>query len=118
MVLRHPFFIISSLLFVINFLFEKISHRSIPWVHAYMDDLLCMPVVLGLTLHIFRKIHPGKEKYRFEWHHVLVAVVYYSLIFEWLLPNRSSVYTRDIWDIFFYALGGVLFYFTMNKEGR
>ncbi|MEK6482228.1 hypothetical protein WJR50_32110 [Catalinimonas sp. 4WD22] len=61
-----------------------------------------MPVVLGLTLHIFRKIHPGKEKYRFEW----------------LLPNRSSVYTRDIWDIFFYAIGGVLFYFTMNKEGR
>lgn len=116
MILRQPVFIISASLFTLNLLYEKVSHRAIPWVHAYMDDLLCMPVVLGLTLQIFRFIHPHKENYSFAWHHVLVAVVYYSFIFEWFLPAHSSTYTRDLWDILCYALGGILFYFTLNKK--
>jgi len=46
---------------------------------------------------------------------VMFLVVYMSLFFEWLLPMVSKIYTADWRDVLLYCIGGVFFYFVMNK---
>lgn len=117
-VLKNPLFIFSCLLFWINQYLEKIQEIYIPYVHAYLDDLLAMPVVLGITLQAFRWFHPLKDQYIFTKIHIILAVVYFSLIFEVILPMKSDTYTRDWWDILCYAIGALAFYYCINKEGN
>jgi hypothetical protein len=46
---------------------------------------------------------------------VLFIVVYMSLLFEWLLPMISKIYTSDWRDVLLYCIGGLFFYYVMNK---
>jgi hypothetical protein len=114
-VLKNPFFIISCVLFWINQFLERVLGIFIPYVHSYLDDLLAMPVVLGITLQAFRLFHPLKDRFIFTKSHIIIAVVYFSLIFEVLLPMKSDTYTRDPWDVLCYAIGAVAFYYWINK---
>src|SRR5690606_12085118 len=114
-VLKNPLFILSCVLFWINQYLEKVQQIFIPFVHSYLDDLMVMPVVLGLTLQIFRWIHPLKEKFSFTKIQIMVAVVYFSILFEGILPLWSNLYTRDLWDVVFYSIGAIGFYFLINQ---
>lgn len=113
--LKNPLFILSCLLFWINQYLEKVLQIFIPFVHSYLDDLLLMPVVLGLTLQIYRWIHPLKEKFSFTKIQIVVAVAYFSALFEGILPLWSNLYTRDLLDVVFYSIGAIIFYFLINK---
>lgn len=115
-VFKNPFFILPCLLFWINQYLEKIQEIYIPLVNSYFDDFLAMPVVLGITLQIYHWIHPLKKRFIFTPLQILVAVLYFSVIFEGLLPLVSEVYIRDLWDILYYLLGAVWFYFLINKK--
>jgi hypothetical protein len=117
-VLRNPLFIFSCVLFWINQYLERVQGLYIPYVHAYLDDLLAMPVVLGITLQAFRWFHPLKGQFVFTRTHIIIAVIYFSLIFEVILPMKSATYTRDWWDILCYAIGAVAFYYWINKEEK
>lgn len=117
-VFKNSFLIVSCILFWINQYFERIQGLYIPYVHAYLDDLLAMPVVLGITLQAFRWFHPLKDRFIFTKTHVVIAVVYFSLIFEVILPMKSDTYTRDWWDVLCYAIGAVAFYYLINKKGN
>ncbi len=46
----------------------------------------------------------------------MVAVIYYIVIFEGLLPYWSNTYIRDPWDVLFYLFGAIWFYFLINKN--
>ncbi|MFC4870360.1 magnesium citrate secondary transporter [Negadavirga shengliensis] len=115
-VIKNPFFLLPCLLFWINQYFEKTQGTFIPIVHSYLDDLLAMPVILGITLQIYRWLHPLKQTLVFTKLQIAVAVAYISLIFEILLPIWSDVYVRDIWDVFCYVLGAIYFYHLINKK--
>ncbi|HLU90748.1 MAG TPA: hypothetical protein VKZ51_13000 [Cyclobacteriaceae bacterium] len=115
-VLKNPFFILSCVLFWVNQYLEKVRQIFIPFVHSYLDDLLLMPVALGITLQIYRWIHPAKEKFAFTKVQIAVAVIYFSILFEGLLPLWSDLYTRDLLDVVFYSIGAVLFYFLINNR--
>ncbi|WP_373522332.1 magnesium citrate secondary transporter [Aquiflexum sp.] len=86
----------------------------INYVHAYLDDLLAMPVILGITLQVYRWIHPLKEKFVFSKIQVLVGWAYFSFLFEFFLPRWSSTYTADIIDVLCYGLGAIAFYKLIN----
>ena len=113
-VFKNPYFFIPVLLFAGKQVLEKGFEIFIPWVHAYFDDLLALPVSLGITLQIYHWIHPKREKFRFKKEHILVAFLYVSLVFEGFLPWYSEVYIRDLWDIICYGLGSLIFYFKIN----
>lgn len=113
-VFKNPYFFIPILLFAGNQVLEKGFEIFIPWVHAYLDDLLALPVILGITLQIYRWIHPLGEGFRFKKEHVIVAFLYVSVVFEGVLPWYSEVYIRDLWDILCYGLGSLIFYFKIN----
>lgn len=113
-VLKNPFFFIPVLLFLINQLLEKSFRIFIPHVHAYLDDLLAIPVILGTTLQIYRLIHPKKDDFSFTKIQILIALIYVSVVFEWFLPKFSTAYTSDLVDVVCYALGAFYFYFLIN----
>ncbi len=114
-VLKNPFFLLPCILFWLNQYMERIQGLFIPYVHSYFDDLLALPVVLGITLQVFRWIHPLKNHFVFTHTQVMVGFVYFSFLFEGLLPMWSSTYTRDFWDVLCYFFGTVWFYFLINK---
>ncbi len=114
-VLKNPYFFIPVLLFGLNQILEKSFGIFIPWVHEYLDDLLAIPVILGITLQVYRWIHPLKENFRFKKEHIFVAFLYVSVVFEGFLPWYSDQYVRDYWDILCYGLGAIFFYFKINR---
>ncbi|EOZ96088.1 hypothetical protein A33Q_2681 [Indibacter alkaliphilus LW1] len=117
-VFKNPWFLTAATLFWINQLLEKVFVVFIPFVHAYLDDLMAMPVVLGITLQVYRWIHPAKSRFTFTWTQVLIAVLYFSFLFEWLLPKYSNLYTSDYWDILAYAIGAIFFYYLINVPSQ
>lgn len=110
----HPLVIISAILFLLNQIIEKVFGIYLPWWHAYGDDLLCMPVVLGFTLFFFQKIHPLGPLYHLSTKHLLIAFIGFSILFEGILPVISSRYTRDFWDILCYGIGTLAFHWQVN----
>jgi len=114
-VLKNPYFYIPAILFWINQILEKRFEIFIPFVHAYLDDLLAMPVILGISLIIFRIIHPLKSRFTFTKTQIIIGTAYISFLFEYLLPKWSPNYTSDPWDLACYAVGSLVFYKMINK---
>lgn len=115
-VFRNPYFITCAVIFWLNQYLEKVKDIFIPYVHAYLDDLLAMPVVLGLTLQIMRWFHQKRNLYIFTKVQIGIAIIYFTIIFEVILPLKSDTYTRDWWDVVCYTIGAVAFYYLINKK--
>lgn len=115
--LKHPLVFSSILLFLIHQIIEKAFGYSVPILHAYLDDLLCMPIVLGMGTQILQWIHPIKDLYFLDKTAIIFTVVLYSILFEAILPFvNSSIYIADWIDVAFYALGGFAFYNLVSKK--
>jgi hypothetical protein len=110
----NPYFLTAILLFWVNQFVEKVLNLYLPWVHAYLDDLLAMPVVLGITLQIYRWIHPKKEKFVFTNWQIFIGFAYFSFLFEILIPKWSTNFTADFRDVICYGLGAIIFTFKIN----
>lgn len=81
---------------------------NIPFVHAYLDDVLCMPLLLFPVLWLFRRfMGPG---YVFPPAYPIFTWVALCVVFEGILPLKSPDFTADGVDMFCYALGAVLFW--------
>lgn len=117
-VFKNPYFFLPLLLFAGNQVLEKSLGIFVPWIHAYLDDLMAMPVILGITLQIYRWIHPQKDFFSFKKQQVWVALIYVSLVFEAFLPWVSTDYRSDSWDVVCYAMGAFLFYKKINQPDQ
>ena len=115
-ILANPLFWISVLLFGVNYGLES-QGIFIPYVHQWMDDVLCLPVVLTLTTVLMNILLP-MPGWRAGWRETLAAVLFFGLFFELILPRVSSLYTADLIDVFAYALGGGLFLTFQGKQGE
>lgn len=113
-VIRNPYFWLPCILFWANQYLERIEGLFLPFLHSYLDDLLAMPVVLGITLQIFRWIYPGKNPMIFTKKQVIIGVVYFGVLFEGLLPAWSPVYVADPLDLVCYGIGSIYFWIFIN----
>lgn len=89
--------------------------QSPDWASSYLDDLLCLPLVLSLILLIRRRVVRGHDVLPIG--HSLFALVVFSLYFEILLPLLSDRYTADPWDVVMYLAGWFIFNFWINRAG-
>lgn len=92
----------------------KHSGVYIPFYSDYFIDLICIPIVLGWI-----KIFTDKFSIQnFQWGilPIAIAVVYFTIVFEFIMPNVSNNYTQDYLDILFYSLGGMIFYFLIKDS--
>ncbi len=79
------------------------------WIYFYVNDALCMPIVLSFCLLGVRIIKSNKNVY-LPWRSILVLTLFYALYFEWILPKSNPRYTADWIDVLLYALGSFVFY--------
>ena len=101
-------FWISSGLFTLHQIVEK--WWSIPYVHAYLDDVLAPSIVLGLALFFFQRVFPGDPSYSHPRNFLIIFVIWYSILFEVIFPAIDGRHYADIWDLFAYSLGTWIFH--------
>jgi hypothetical protein len=115
--LKHPLVYLSTILFLIHQIIEKSGGFSIPIFHSYLDDLLCMPIILGLSTQIIQWIHPVRGLYFLDRNAIIITVLFYSILFEVILPFLNpSIYTADWVDIIMYSIGAILFYYLISRK--
>ncbi|SMG34824.1 hypothetical protein SAMN05661096_02260 [Marivirga sericea] len=115
--LKHPLIFGSILLFLAHQIIEKVFNYSVPILHAYLDDLLCIPIVLGIGTQIIQWIHPIKDFYYLDKNVVITTTLFFTILFEAILPLINlELYTADWIDILMYGIGGTLFYHLISKK--
>ena len=112
--LLNPWFVIGCVGWAIVFTLRRSGH-PLPLVNGYIDDLFAIPVIANLGLWFQRTLIIKNNYYVLSPWHIAFIVVYVALVFEWLLPHFSNAYTADWADILLYAVGGVFFYWVMNR---
>lgn len=112
---KNPIFIFASIAFWVNQYLEKSLGIFVPIYHSYGDDLMAMPVVFGICLQLMRWCHPIGNQLTFSTKHVMIGLVYFSVVFEIVLPLISKTYTGDPIDVLCYSFGAFVFLKFMNK---
>jgi len=96
----------SLLLFALHQLLQKGYGWSIPFLHAYLDPFLSMPIVLGLL--------NWERRWRYGWRalqgwEIAVVTLLFTLLFEGVFPLWNPAFTSDIGDLPAYAAGALLY---------
>lgn len=110
----NPLFILFAGLFALHYFLQNIG-VNIPVADAYLDDLLCMPVVLSIALAGMRLFYKTGKLSASQ---IIFTVVYCSVLFELVLPLLSDRYTGDFLDIVLYGAGALFFSRFMNGGCR
>jgi hypothetical protein len=112
-ILRHPTWYIPFLIFLAHQFIQYILGWSTPWVDAYLDPLLALPILLGLLLFerslIFR-VH------RLSLLEVCLVSIVLMLIFEEGFPRWQPAFIRDHFDHLAYLVGVVYFWYFINPS--
>ena len=111
------YFWITFTLFTVNQLLEE-AGIFIPWIHSYLDDLLAAGIVLGFTLTFQQQLTFRNNNYRFSAGHAIFFVIWYSLLFEVVLPHFDARHHADILDVVAYIAGSFLFMALGNKPAQ
>jgi hypothetical protein len=104
-----------SLLALMIYLMQRTNVHLPFWIDFYVNDFLCMPIVLGYITLLFRWLK-NDDSFIFSPGFILLMACYYSFYFEYYLPKNNSRYTADLIDVFLYLLGGALFYWISLKS--
>jgi hypothetical protein len=106
---KHPFLIgmicIATAVYVTSLLGFQLPHL----ISDYLNDLLCMPIVLSLCLAALRLMKKDNQIYITP-SMIIVLTLYYAFHFEWLLPRYMVRYTSDAIDVLLYIIGAIVFY--------
>lgn len=103
---RAWLFIFSGL-FIANYILQHLG-ISTAFTRNYLDDLLAMPIILGLARETIRILHK-KPHWELEFSMIASAFVVVSVLFEVILPRFFEHHTGDLVDVFCYAAGVVVY---------
>lgn len=111
----HRYILVSLVVF---FCVQTLKYFSIvapKWVFNHLNDFLTIPLVATVGLH---GVWLLKKDYslRLDIFTIFSLVAFYSVFFEYYLPQQSHRYTGDVWDVVCYFLGGIVFYVLQQQE--
>ena len=92
---------------------QKVFLVQIPFLHSYLDDVLCIPIFLGIW-NWERSIWWGKTTLSIS--EILALVVLVFIVFEWVVPKYDARFTADYWDGAAYLLGAGLYLLLRDKS--
>lgn len=101
-------FAVCSFSFLAHQCLQKIAKIEIPVLDNYLDPLLLMPVLLHLAV-IERRILLNRPAYQLSLTHITGYFVLVAVVAEIIFPLLNARFVADILDIFFYALGGIVY---------
>lgn len=84
-------------------------------VQYYLNDLLSLPLVLAVAVLLQRFLVLRQHDYALTKYQILQVFIYWSVMFEGVIPNFVPRYTADLFDVVVYGLGAWLFYLFGNK---
>jgi hypothetical protein len=94
-------------LFLTNYILQYLG-ISTAFTRNYLDDLLAMPIILGLAREAIRILHK-KPRWELEFSMLVVSFLTVSVLFEVILPRYYEHHTGDLIDVFCYAAGVVIY---------
>ena len=94
------------LLFALHQLLQKGLGIHLPFLHAYLDPFLSMPLLLGL-FDWERGWRYGAAPLQ-VWE-VAVLTLIFTLLFEWGFPRWDDRFTADRYDVVAYGLGSAVY---------
>jgi hypothetical protein len=108
-----------SLLFLatglVVYLANYLDYMVPPVIQFYLNDLLIVPITAGVARFSMRWLFRVKNYILNLWQTCYI-VVFYSLVFEGLLPFMLPRYTGDFIDVLLYIAGGAFYWTAMNKH--
>jgi hypothetical protein len=112
--IKNSYYILGSLSYLL-IQFCRQQDLIIPeLLNNYVTDFLFMPLLLLTTLWLTRLIK-RKKQLVFSVPMLITVFIYVSFVFEYYLPQTSTVYTADYLDIVMYFFGTVFYYFLQKK---
>ncbi|QDO93313.1 hypothetical protein FNB79_04775 [Formosa sediminum] len=113
-ILKHPVFI-AGLVVASSIYSASILNLPLPnWITFYVNDALCMPLVLSICLIGVRLIKADQDRY-LPLLPIVLLTLFYALVFERWLPKSNPRYTADWVDVALYCLGSLLFFIFQRK---
>lgn len=111
---RRQLFWISLLLFAGHQLLQKGFGIYLPFLHAYLDPFLAMPILLG--------IFDWERRWRYgaaplQWWEIAVVTLGFSILFEYGFPRWNPRFVTDIYDVLAYGLGAVVYVWAGERSG-
>lgn len=86
------------------------------WARSYLDDVICLPLVLGAVL-VFQRLMTGNPRWCLPLSHGFLALVLFGCYFEFVLPRLRIEAVADPIDLVMYAAGLALFQYLVNRPG-
>jgi hypothetical protein len=78
-------------------------------IHFYANDFFIMPIVLFISLQVL-KFTRNQSNFTIPLFYILYLCAFYSVVFEFILPNYLARYTKDYIDVLLYFASGIVFY--------
>jgi hypothetical protein len=105
--------LLTSILYLFNRFFLKHQLSNLFLSH-YLNDVLAMPFVLSFSALLQYWI---LQKQIFVPRlNGLMVLLSTSVLFEWILPQFSSTYTSDLYDVLMYCIGWIIFETFINRK--
>jgi hypothetical protein len=110
---RNEKYLVVLLIVYLSLFIAKKSGFYFPIISDYLADLVCLPISLLFITWFSAKL--SGKRIDIGWRNMLMAVFYFTVVFELWMPSISENYTADILDVICYFSGG-MFYLTFLKN--
>ena len=106
--IRRLYFLIFVGITTAVYIAQQLSFHLPHLINNYLNDLLCMPIVLKICQFAVRFIK--KDKYiTIPIKISFTLTLLYAMYFEFLLPKFNNRYTADAIDVILYFMGLLFF---------
>ena len=106
--ITHPLFIILASIYAVYYGVKQMDFILPLFISNYLADLLSIFLVNTFTLWCIRKLK-NRPNLELPIPLVLMSVVMFSVLFEFILPQKNPIYVQDPWDILCYFISGVAY---------
>lgn len=97
----------------IVYIFQRIAIPLPTIINNYLNDLLAIPLTCWTILLLIRLLK--KQNFILSPLMIIAVTLYFSIYFEWYLPQHHHRYTGDYLDVLCYSAGGII-YFLLQKH--
>lgn len=105
--MKRNVFLIFVFVFSVHQLAQKVLGMEQVLIDGYLDDILCIPIILYLW-NWEKRLLLRDQKYHIKPLESFILTVVLALLFELVFPRLSSGFTYDSYDFLAYGLGYIL----------
>lgn len=111
--LKNLIYLVMSAIALSIYVMQKQNIALPSLINNYVNDLLCLPLVLGAVSFI-NKFLKKDNSFKLPISIMLCMAAFYSFYFEYYLPQLNPRYTADWIDVLLYFTGALSFYAVEN----